>query len=930
MDLRNQNPQLRIGKVCGCLMHDHWKTDQSYHLLCTSGLKQRKAYRALIIRGLITERRKYLCIVCYEESKKNFVEEEMDVEEKVDEEGVEQMDEIEEEIDEREEEMEQEEERGTQEQEEERGTQGKQGRKKWRDLNDVEQDSYIKQAFDLGQLIFSDLFDDSVDILTTYTTDRSTPKEWLLKRNKLLTSFLSGCTGVNIQKACNSKKMLALTQATENVLYTRNLNLISPFSFSRNLLLHMLTKNKLCIQLAGVWTPAGSYTTLNNFICKPQPPLKCPPLPCDVMVDNNQKVSKTSGRICEGSKVPVEICTACSFVTVDEDMVIMKDPELKPSVWLKPVDAGTMDKIERLEEVSMDLFREVRGHFIEQKFKEVGKSNASDDYVSISIMHKGENYVCSQCCHVYPISTNLAICPKCSFNPQHHDPGHDPYDIVKESQHPQIPPVCKNIDPCLVNPNSEKNVLSVIEHVKEVCEIGSVREYVTMWSDGVPYLYASKLQERLWWCKTCKEVIDISVDEHKQHQNNLVRALDYIILRPGPGHIELNMTKTLLDYLWDPLGRDVAKALGFRTQRAQEAVHHGIDLHRNVQVLHVLLHGLALEMIRPYMSSLAEGVNPTVTDYFSWVEREVNNGLYMYYFHVCFTGLLSQKLYTAAVRKNNSSMMMAGRVAFTPLFYGRSHGKYQELMLRDLIIRVQCPKELENRFSKTEAFSPSGNPLAGQGADFCQEQNNKDTKSFLPPGVITGDTWCRVCRMVEDLKVLRDNLISISGLSLESGQRSYKRFDLEVTMVRRIIRESGHLRPFENVSLVSVGGTRLDASLGNVKEFTKMNYQQYKDAVLEKGFHSQKLNYFCITEEERSKANQIDRKDKASIVEEINVVLLTMPDRDIADYFSSKVKDITCKLKQTKKEVVIALYHDIMAALQEQLAQLPLISEDDE
>ncbi len=57
----------------------------------------------------------------------------------------------------------------------------------------------------------------------------------------------------------------------------------------------------------------------------------------------------------------------------------------------------------------------------------------------------------------------------------------------------------------------------------------------------------------------------------------------------------------------------------------------------------------------------------------------------MFYFELCFTPMFDFKLSNAGVRKNNSS-------------------------------------------------TTTGDSLTGQGADFIQEQKNKEQKSLLPPG----------------------------------------------------------------------------------------------------------------------------------------------------------------------------------------------------
>ena len=174
-------------------------------------------------------------------------------------------------------------------------------------------------AGDLGRIISSDLFVEGQNIAKQHKDIKELTKydlkSWIQKRNPVLTSFLTECTGIKLDSAQNSKKVHALAHAVEQVLYAKNLNLINPFPFQRNFIVYSITNFKDVARLTGCWENSGSYSTLNKTVTSP-----CPPIPCsdgDVhnKVDNNQKISRTSGRTIEGSKVPTSICpTMCHIV----------------------------------------------------------------------------------------------------------------------------------------------------------------------------------------------------------------------------------------------------------------------------------------------------------------------------------------------------------------------------------------------------------------------------------------------------------------------------------------------------------------------------------------------------------------------------------------------------------------------------------------
>ena len=219
------------------------------------------------------------------------------------------------------------------------------------------------------------------------------------------------------------------------------------------------------------------------------------------------------------------------------------------------------------------------------------------------------------------------------------------------------------------------------------------------------------------------------------------------------------MARLLLEYLWSPVIKDVAKSLGFRTPRALDVVRRGMDHHRSHHILTIVFEALSQELLNLFVRAcLHEGTNVSDVKFFAWLS-EVENSTYLFLLHMNFTFLLSIHLYTAAIRKNNSSIIMASCTAFAPLFYGKSHGKYQELLLRDMCMRVNMPQEVRLYVESTESFSLTGSGTNGQGADFLQEEANREVKSLLPSGAVTQDTWLKVNNTTELVKDMKERLV---------------------------------------------------------------------------------------------------------------------------------------------------------------------------
>ena len=147
----------------------------------------------------------------------------------------------------------------------------------------------------------------------------------------------------------------------------------------------------------------------------------------------------------------------------------------------------------------------------------------------------------------------------------YYDHYFDPY-YWTASKHPDIKPIVYIGAPCMVNLNSINTVREVLHHFELTNNLkkeDNSRQWTFLISDGVPYIYASLLQDRVLICKVCgEEMKGISCNDkefallQKEHEmkhecsKNLFKGLfSNTVLIPGPGHIELNMGRLLLKFL---------------------------------------------------------------------------------------------------------------------------------------------------------------------------------------------------------------------------------------------------------------------------------------------------------------------------------------------------------------------------------------------
>ena len=109
-----------------------------------------------------------------------------------------------------------------------------------------------------------------------------------------------------------------------------------------------------------------------------------------------------------------------------------------------------------------------------------------------------------------------------------------------------------------------------------------------------PYTHGSDIQDEWIECSVCHELLQKDEQAnhtriHKKQNVEYTRAFSEVLLRPGTGHIELNMGKKLLSFLWVPLMSDLATYFGFRTPNAKVVFKSGVDHHRTREVLECML-----------------------------------------------------------------------------------------------------------------------------------------------------------------------------------------------------------------------------------------------------------------------------------------------------------------------------------------------------
>ena len=103
----------------------------------------------------------------------------------------------------------------------------------------------------------------------------------------------------------------------------------------------------------------GCSRTVSNLISEPVPPLDCPKEDQFITIDTIQKVGIHSGRIREGSKVPLSICTSLYHIVPQPKTILQYDNSFNPSNWRRQYSKSEL--IKRADKLGKDW-----GQFIEE------------------------------------------------------------------------------------------------------------------------------------------------------------------------------------------------------------------------------------------------------------------------------------------------------------------------------------------------------------------------------------------------------------------------------------------------------------------------------------------------------------------------------------------------------------------------------------
>ena len=425
-------------------------------------------------------------------------------------------------------------------------------------------------------------------------------------------------------------------------------------------------------------------------------------------------------------------------------------------------------------------------------------------------------------------------------------PPHPEYSHFKD-EHKFKPPLHVH-EPVFVNPCSYVVVAVVLRKIgieSGISQYGTgERQWIVVVCDGLPFNLCRRVISSTFLCPLCKESFN-GKDEFMSHTENthqmsqenvtLQKEFSWVLLQPGPGHVEINMVKGFVELTWDVFWKNMVMLFNFRSETALKYAKKVSDHHKGWTLCRIAREAIAAQLILPFVRDELKKQNPDFkASAFLKYTFNAENPNYVFMCDMAFEILDAVFMYRVGVRCSKISFMDAGRAKFAKVWSGRVHPLYRELEMADSLASIRMPESIKSLIESSMSLNTSGRPYTGEGADFRLEEVNRVIQQWLPKAP-TGKDWQLICSNHDDLVRFRDVVFKQMGCSDHTRGASYvQNISSEVNAFRALLRSTEYLlHPQINEVHKSFDGTALDPDLINFSSNGREKRAKYFEAFVE-------------------------------------------------------------------------------------------------
>ncbi len=209
--------------------------------------------------------------------------------------------------------------------------------------------------------------------------------------------------------------------------------------------------------------------------------------------------------------------------------------------------------------------------------------------------------------------------------------------------------------------------------------------------DGLPYTLGIKVVETFVYCPEC------GIDSHHKGTNAAQQhaiethggrdvvfcpEFSWVLLVPGPGHIELNMVRAFVKATWNVFWEEMVEVFNFKSLNAKASAYKKVsDHHKGWTLCRIAREAIAKELLVPYVRhQLSLGPDETVScsGFYKYCLTSVQNPNYAFMCDMVLEMLDTIFLYRAGVRTGSCMALQAylqrcGQQGTTPCIENLRH-----------------------------------------------------------------------------------------------------------------------------------------------------------------------------------------------------------------------------------------------------------------
>ena len=194
-------------------------------------------------------------------------------------------------------------------------------------------------------------------------------------------------------------------------------------------------------------------------------------------------------------------------------------------------------------------------------------------------------------------------------------------------------------------------------------------------------------------------------------------------LQVGLGHYESNLLKSFFDLNWEPFLEHFCHEMSFTSPAAKHISRQCNDHHLAWQMLVAVHHATLRELVLPYVRhSLLNDNDASVDGYFQYYKSTLStHPCYEYMFEQICRYASAIVIHRMGTRRNNMTLIRAGKFMSKELFHGRHHPKYQLIEMYDELQYRSMSQKNQQLFNAHYSIIVNDNLSSGEGYKYKLE-----------------------------------------------------------------------------------------------------------------------------------------------------------------------------------------------------------------